>query len=38
MDDSPASLAAAVRHDVEPAVEIDLEPLATMAEGRVPTR
>jgi len=27
MDDSPASLAAAVRHDVEPAIEIDLEPV-----------
>ena len=27
MDDSPASLAAAVRHDVEPAFEIDLEPV-----------
>jgi 7,8-dihydropterin-6-yl-methyl-4-(beta-D-ribofuranosyl)aminobenzene 5'-phosphate synthase len=26
-DDSPASLAAAMRHDVEPAVEIDLEPV-----------
>ena len=27
-DDSPASLAAAaVRHDVEPAIEIDLEPV-----------
>jgi 7,8-dihydropterin-6-yl-methyl-4-(beta-D-ribofuranosyl)aminobenzene 5'-phosphate synthase len=26
-DDSPASLAAAVRHDVEPATEIDLEPV-----------
>jgi 7,8-dihydropterin-6-yl-methyl-4-(beta-D-ribofuranosyl)aminobenzene 5'-phosphate synthase len=25
-DDSPAGLAAAVRHDVEPAVEIELEP------------
>ena len=27
MDDSPASLAAAVRHDVEPAIEIDLDPV-----------
>jgi 7,8-dihydropterin-6-yl-methyl-4-(beta-D-ribofuranosyl)aminobenzene 5'-phosphate synthase len=27
MDDSPASLAAAVRHDVEPTIEIDLEPV-----------
>ena len=27
VDDSPASLAAAVRHDVEPAIEIDLEPV-----------
>jgi 7,8-dihydropterin-6-yl-methyl-4-(beta-D-ribofuranosyl)aminobenzene 5'-phosphate synthase len=27
MDDSPANLAAAVRHDVEPAIEIDLEPV-----------
>ena len=27
IDDSPASLAAAVRHDVEPAIEIDLEPV-----------
>src|SRR6266568_4085976 len=26
-DDSPASMAAAVRHDVEPAIEIDLEPV-----------
>ncbi|MFI5083338.1 MAG: hypothetical protein ACHQCE_19870 [Streptosporangiales bacterium] len=26
-DDSPASVAAAVRHDVEPAFEIDLEPV-----------
>ena len=26
-DDSPASLAAVVRHDVEPAIEIDLEPV-----------
>ena len=26
-DDSPASLAATVRHDVEPAIEIDLEPV-----------
>ena len=27
MDDSPASLAAALRHDVELAIEIDLEPV-----------
>ena len=27
VDDSPASLAAAIRHDVEPAIEIDLEPV-----------
>ena len=27
VDDSPASLAAAMRHDVEPAIEIDLEPV-----------
>ena len=27
VDDSPASLAAAMRHDVEPATEIDLEPV-----------
>jgi 7,8-dihydropterin-6-yl-methyl-4-(beta-D-ribofuranosyl)aminobenzene 5'-phosphate synthase len=31
MDDSPASLAAAVRHDVEPAIEIDLEPVDSVA-------
>jgi hypothetical protein len=30
IDDSPASLAAAVRHDVEPAIEIDLEPVDSM--------
>ena len=30
-DDSPASLAAAVRHDVEPAIEIDLEPVDSVA-------
>jgi len=30
-DDSPASLAATVIHDVEPAVEIDLEPVDSVA-------
>src|SRR5690349_8259616 len=30
-DDSPASVAAAVRHDVEPAFEIDLEPVDSVA-------
>jgi len=30
-DDSPASLAAAVRHEVEPAIEIDLEPADSVA-------
>ena len=31
MDDSPASLAAAVRPDVEPAIEINLEPVDSVA-------
>jgi 7,8-dihydropterin-6-yl-methyl-4-(beta-D-ribofuranosyl)aminobenzene 5'-phosphate synthase len=30
-DDSPAGVAAAVRHDVEPAIEIDLEPVDSVA-------
>ena len=30
-DDSPASLAAAVRHEVESAIEIDLEPVDSVA-------